>query len=58
MKKKIDTGRIKTVKIYRYERYCDKCGKRLGMINPAIHYSSGGERREVCKKGKCNPFKP
>lgn len=58
MKKLIDTGKTRVVKIMKSEYYCDICGKKLDKDNPKKEWFSCGEGKKYgCKNNpKCNPF--
>jgi len=58
MKKYIDTGKTRIIKIKKIEYYCDNCGEKLDKNNYKTTYHAQHEgTKHVCKnKPKCNPF--
>lgn len=58
MRKYIETGKTRIVKIKKVEYYCDTCGTRLNKDNPRSNWiRSGLGEIDGCKnKQKCNPF--
>lgn len=59
MIKRVDTGKTRQTKIYKYEYYCDVCGRLLDKNNPKTEYIDGkkGKSMQVCKNNEqCNPF--
>ena len=59
MKKKVDTSKTRTVKIYKTEYFCDNCGKKLDKNNKKKTWTTlntGGVHHGCLNNPKCNPF--